>query len=287
MPDRVAVIGIGAMGLVLLKRLRLLGKEVSTFDVSPTAIKKAREAGGTIAASPAEAAHGVSHIHVIVPKDDQLIDVTLGPDGVLKRAAPGTLLFLHSTVMPETTRRIADAALLPKVDTLEATITGIPARLEAGKAQVLVGGPDDLVAQARGYLEQVIGPVNHFGPYGAANIAKLAIAFISGANRVVLAEALSIVEAGGIQPEKFLKVLQQVGAKLPADRWEELFIIKDGHAWHRPSTNLFRKDVGLAAKLAEGFGLDTPVARGAAETAQRWVKEWDEAGITRDPETWG
>lgn len=286
MPDRVAVIGIGAMGLVLLKRLRALGKEVNVFDVAPKAVDKARDAGGNVTASPSEATRGVSHIHVIVPKDEHLIDVTLGPDGVLKGAAAGTFLFLHSTVMPETTRRIADAALRAKVDTLEATITGIPARLEAGKAQVLVGGPDDLVAKARGYLEQVIGPVNHFGPYGAANIAKLAIAFISGANRVVLAEALSIIEAGGIQPEKFLNVLQQVGAKLPADRWEELFVIKDGHAWHRPSTNLFRKDVGLAAQLAEGFGLDAPVARGAAETARRWVKEWDEAGVTRDPETW-
>jgi len=286
MPDRVAVIGIGAMGLVLLKRLRALGKEVHAFDVSAKAMEKARDAGGTAAASAAEAARGVSYIHVIVPKDEQLIDVTLGADGVLKSASAGTLLFLHSTVMPETTRRVADAALASKVDTIEATITGIPARLEAGQAQVLVGGPEDLVAKARGYLEQVIGPVNHFGPYGAANIAKLAMAFISGANRVVLAEALSIVEAGGIQPEKFLKVLQQVGARLPADRWEELFIIQDGHAWARPSTNLFRKDVGLAAKLAEGFGLDTPVARGAAETARRWVKEWDAAGVTRDPESW-
>lgn len=286
MPDRVAVIGIGAMGLVLLKRLRALGKEVNAFDVSPQAIEKARAAGSNVASSPAEAAGGASHIHVIVAKDEQAIEVTLGPDGVLKGASPGSLLFLHSTVMPETTRRIADAALAPKVDTIEATITGIPSRLEAGQAQVLVGGPDDLVAKARGYLEQVIGPINHFGPYGAANIAKLAIAFISGANRVVLAEALSIVEAGGIQPEKFLNVLQQVGAKLPADRWQELFIIKDGHAWHRPSTNLFRKDVGLAAQLAESFGLDAPVARGAAKTARRWVKEWDNAGVTRDPETW-
>lgn len=286
MPDQVALIGIGAMGLVLLKRLRSLGKEVRAFDVSPEKMQAAREAGAQAASSPADAAQGVSHIHIIVPKDDQLLEVTLGPQGVLKTASPGTLLYLHSTVMPDTTRRVAEAAAQAKVDTLEATITGIPTRLAAGKAQILVGAPPELVEKARGHLEKAIGPINHFGGYGAANIAKLSIALISGANRVVLAEALSIVEAGGIDPVKFLKVLQQVGAKLPAERWEELFIIKDGHAWHRPSTNLFRKDVGLAAKLARDFGLDTPVTQGAAQTATRWVKEWDESGVTRDPESW-
>ena len=287
MSDRVALIGIGAMGLVLLKRLRLLGKAVHAFDVAPAAIQKARDAEAQIANSPAEAARGASHIHIIVAKDEQLAEVTLGPEGVLKGASPSALLLLHSTVMPQTTRRIAEAAAQAKVDVLETTITGVPSRLEAGNAHVLVGGPDALVNRSRDYLQKVIGPVHHFGPLGAANIAKIAAALVSGANRVVLAEALSIVEAGGLDPAQFLNVLREVGAKLPAERWEEIFVIKDGHAWHRPSTNLFRKDVGLAAKLAQEYGLDTPVTNGAAQTALRWVREWDEMGVTRDPDTWG
>jgi 3-hydroxyisobutyrate dehydrogenase-like beta-hydroxyacid dehydrogenase len=102
----------------------------------------------------------------------------------------------------------------------------------------------------------------------------------------VLAEALAIVEAGGLDPEQFLNVLRKVGSPLPADRWEEIFVIKNGHAWHRPSTNLFRKDVGLAAKLAQAYHVDAPLTQGAAQTALRWVKEWDDMGVTRNPETW-
>jgi 3-hydroxyisobutyrate dehydrogenase len=286
MSDHVGLIGIGAMGLVLLNRIRMLGREVRAFDVSPAAMQKARDAGAQIAHSPAEAARGASHIHVIVPKDEHLLDVTLGPEGVLKAANPGALLLLHSTVLPKTTQRVADAAAEAKVDVLETTITGVPSRLEAGTAQLLVGGPEALVERSRDYLQSVIGTVHHFGPLGAANVAKIAAALVSGANRVVLAEALAIVEAGGLDPEQFLNVLREVGAKLPAERWEEIFVIKDGHAWPRPSTNLFRKDVGLAAKLAAGYGLDTPVTRGAAQTAARWVEEWDQMGATRNPETW-
>jgi 3-hydroxyisobutyrate dehydrogenase-like beta-hydroxyacid dehydrogenase len=286
MSDQVAVIGIGAMGLVLLERLRMLGKEVRTFDVSPAAMQKARDAGGQIARSPAEAARGASHIHVIVPKDEHVDEVTLGPNGVLKQASPGALLLLHSTTMPQTTQHIAEVAAGAKVDVLEATITGVPARLEAGDAQILVGGPDTLVERSRDYLQQVIGPVHHFGPLGAANIAKIAAALVAAANRVVLSEALAIVEAGGLNPEQFLNVLRKVGSPLPVDRWEEIFVIKNGHAWHRPSTNLFRKDVGLAAKLAQAYHVDAPLTQGAAQTALRWVKEWDDMGVTRNPETW-
>jgi 3-hydroxyisobutyrate dehydrogenase-like beta-hydroxyacid dehydrogenase len=283
----VAVIGIGAMGLVLLKRLRSLGENVVAYDILGPAMEKARVAGARIANSPAEAAHGASHIHVIVPRDEHLVDVTLGPDGLFAGASPRALLLLHSTVMPHTTKRIERAAAGAKTDVLEATIAGIPSRLASGDAQLLVGGPDALVSHSRPYLEKVIGKVNHFGPLGTANTAKLAAALVSAANRVVLAEALAIVEAGGLNPEQFLNVLREIGAKLPAERWEDLFIMKDGHAWHRPSTNLFRKDVGLAAKLAREYGLQTPVAEGAAQTALRWVKEWDDLGVTRDPETWG
>jgi 3-hydroxyisobutyrate dehydrogenase-like beta-hydroxyacid dehydrogenase len=286
MSDQVALIGIGAMGLVLLKRLRMLGKEVRSFDVSAAAMQKAHDAGAQTTHSPAEAARGASHIHVIVPTDEQLVEATLGSDGALNGAFPGALLLLHSTVMPQTTQRIAEAAARAKVDILETTIAGVPSRLEAGDAQILVGGDDALVELSRDYLQQVIGTVHHFGPLGAANVAKLAAALVSGANRIVLAEALAIVEAGGLNPEQFLNVLREVGAKLPAARWEEIFIIKNGHAWHRPTTNLLRKDVGLAAKLAQGYGLDTPVTQAAAQTAVRWVKEWDERGATRNPETW-
>jgi 3-hydroxyisobutyrate dehydrogenase-like beta-hydroxyacid dehydrogenase len=286
MSDQVALVGIGAMGLILLKRLRILGKEVRAFDVLPAAMQRAREAGAQTANSPAEAARAASYIHVIVPNDEQIVEVTLGHDGVLKEASPGALLLIHSTIMPQTTQRIAEAAARKQVDVLDATITGVPARLEAGDAQILVGGPDALVERSRDYLQKLIGKVHHLGPLGAANVAKLAAAFVAGANRVVLSEALAIVEAGGLDPEQFLNVLREVGSPLPADRWEEIFVIKDGHAWHRPSTNLFRKDVGLAAKLAQAYDLDAPVTRGVAQTAQRWVKEWNEMGATRNPETW-
>jgi hypothetical protein len=49
---------------------------------------------------------------------------------------------------------------------------------------------------------------------------------------------------------------------------------------------LFRKDVGLAAKLAQAYHVDAPLTQGAAQTALRWVKEWDDMGVTRNPETW-
>ncbi len=274
MSDRVALIGVGAMGQALLHRLRAAGKEVRAFDASPAALQAAREGGATAAASPADAAHGAAYVHVIVASDDQTIEVTLAPDGVLAEAAAGTLVFLHGTILPATTQRIAEAAARKSVVVLDAPIAAVPKRLEQGDAAFLLGGPPALVEKARGYLLQLGAAVHHFGPLGAGNVAKLARALINAGERVLMAEMLAMLEAAGIDPRQFLEIERAAGRPSTLAQWDKNFVIENGHARHRPATNLFNKDVMLAAKLAEAYGLDAPLTQGAARTSARWVREW-------------
>ena len=278
MPDQVAVIGVGAMGRALLARLRAAGKEVFAFDVAPAAQQAAREGGATVAASAAEAARGAACVHVIVASDEQTLDATLGADGVLKIAAPGTLIFLHGTILPDTTQRIAQAAAKNNVDVIDAPIAAVPSRLQAGEAVFLVGGPAALIEKARPYLLQLGEAVHHFGPLGAGNVVKLARALMNAGERVLLSEVLAILTAGGIDPRQFLEIESAENRPSNLARWKKNFAIANGEARHRPATNLFNKDVMLAAKLAELYGLDAPMSQGAAATAKQWVEAWAKAG---------
>lgn len=273
MSDRVALIGVGAMGQALLHRLRTAGKQVRAYDASPEALQAAREGGASAAASPADAAQGAAYVHVLVASDDQTIEVTLAPDGVLAEAAAGTLMLLHGTILPATTQRIAEAAAEKSVDVLDAPIAAVPNRLAQGSATFLLGGPPALVEKARGHLLQLGEAVHHFGPLGAGNVAKIARALINAGERVLLSEVLAILEAGGIDQRQFM-AHELAAARSNLARWDRNFIIEDGHARHRPATNLFNKDVMLAAKLAETYEIDAPLTRGAARTAARWVQEW-------------
>jgi 3-hydroxyisobutyrate dehydrogenase-like beta-hydroxyacid dehydrogenase len=268
-----ALIGIGAMGKALLGRLQQAGCTVRAYDIAAAGLEAARAAGAETLASPAEAARGAAFIHVIVASDQDVETACLGPGGVLEGAAPDAILFLHSTILPATTKRVAEAAVKREVAVLDATVTAVPARVADGAAVFLVGGDKALVDHVRPHLLSLGREVQHFGPLGAGNVAKLAKNMINAAERVLYDEALKLTEAGGIDARQFLETMQRADQGSFVLRWEKCFTVEGTHAEPRPATNLFNKDVQLAARFAEMSRLDLPIAQGAAATAVRWVKK--------------
>ncbi len=275
MTETVGLIGTGAMGSALLTRINLAGRVAQAYDVNPEAVARAAEAGAKPAGSPAEAASGVETVHVFVRTDEEVRDVMVGANGVLEGAGEGTLVLLHSTVMPETTRRMAAAAEAKGVIAIDAPVTAIPRVVAAGDAVWLVGGPDEAVARARPQLEALGKAVWHFGPVGAGNVAKIAKNFINAAERVVLSETLNMAEAGGLDLATFLEMAVAEDGGSTLSRWERAFELVDNHARPRPASNLLNKDVGLAARLAEVEGVPSPLAHIAADTAAVWVAGWE------------
>ncbi|MDX1483387.1 MAG: NAD(P)-dependent oxidoreductase [Alphaproteobacteria bacterium] len=275
MTDAVGLVGVGAMGSALLKRLHLAGHAVKAYDIAEGQRAHAEAEGAEAVSSPAEAAQGCEIIHVFVRTDDEAEDAVLGAGGVLEGAAAGALVLLHSTVMPETTQRIAAEAEKHGVTVIDAPVTAVPRVVAAGDAVFLLGGSAEAVSRARTQLEALGKGVWHFGPVGCGNVAKIAKNFINAAERVVLAETLNMVEAGGLDVGTFLEMAVAEDGGSTVSRWERAFEIKDNHAHPRPASNLMNKDVGLAAKLADQQGIPAPVARGAADTAAIWVAGWE------------
>lgn len=275
---RVGLIGVGVMGEALMKRLHLAGREVQAYDISEVRMTLAREQGATTVASVAEAARGVDFIHVFVRTDDELIDVTTGKDGILSAAKQGALVFLHSTVMPATSRKIDAVARERGIRVMDVPVTAVPRVVAAGNAVFLMGGADADAAIAAPYLQPLGRAVHHFGPVGSGNVAKIAKNLINANERVALSEVAAIVEAGGLSVKQFFEMAAAVDQGSTVSRWEGAFTIEDGHAVPRPASNLLNKDVGLAAELARALSLKTPMTQAAADTAKVWVAGWEKDG---------
>lgn len=281
MSDTVALIGVGAMGKALLSRLRIANKSVRAYDVSEAGREAARANGAEVCGSAAEAAQGAAYIHIFVRTDDQMIDTTIGPNGVLATAAPGSLLILHPTVLPKTTQQVGEAAKAKRVRVLDVPITSVPAKVQAGEAAFLVGGDKDVADAARPYMLELGASFYHFGPLGCGNVAKLAKNYANAASRIVLDDSLRLVESIGIDPKQFLDMVRDMDQGSLVATWEKTFNIANGHASHRPATNLFNKDLVLAAEYAESAGLDLPVAKGAAVTGLQWAALWERQKAAR------
>jgi 3-hydroxyisobutyrate dehydrogenase-like beta-hydroxyacid dehydrogenase len=214
-------------------------------------------------------------IHLFVRTDEEEIAATMAAGGILEGAAAGTILLLHSTVMPGTTRRVADAAEKVKVDVLDAPVTSVPRHLHGGEGVFLLGGASDVVARVRPHLDMLGKHVYHFGPLGSGNVAKIAKNQINAVERIALAEVTAIVEAGGLDVQAFLEMARATDNGSTIARWKRAFAIVENHAVPRPASNVLNKDIGLAADLARGFGLETPMTQSAAETAKVWVAGWE------------
>ena len=275
MATRVGLIGVWAMGSALMSRLHAAGHEVQAYDISEERMAFAREQGAMTVASVADAARDVDFIHIFVRTDDELVEVTTGAEGVLSTARAGALMLMHSTVMPDTTRKIAAVAKTRKVRAMDAPVTAVPRVVGEGKAVFLIGGADEDAAIAQPYLEPLGRAVYHFGPVGSGNVAKIAKNLINANERVALLEVAALAEAGGLQLEQFFDMAAAVGHGSTVSRWSGAFSVDGNHAVPRPASNLLNKDIGLAADLARAYGLKTPMTQEAADTAKVWVAGWE------------
>ncbi len=283
MPHAVGLIGIGKMGRALLKRLVMEGNSVRAYDIADEAMEAARAGGAEAVGCSAEAAAGARFVHVFVHNDGEVLDACLSDNhGALAGMEPGATLILHSTILPETTHRVAEKANARGIHVLDAAVTAVPRRVAAGEATFLVGGADEVVAAARQHLCSLGTGIDHFGPQGSGNIAKIAKNLGNAVERIMWAETVAIVEAAGLDVRQFMEMAKSVSGGPMVDNWQRVVTIdEDGHAGPGRARGMFSKDIQHARRLAEHYGIDAPVTRETAAAALRQLAAWaeqDEAG---------
>ena len=274
MDYQVALIGVGNMGSALLERLVAAGAKVHAFDIKDSAMQAARERGAQTVASSAEAARGAKIIHVFVHNDQEIFDCMLGDEGVLAGADKGTTVILHSTILPATTKQVAQEATARDVRVIDASVTSTPRYVRAGEAVFLVGGLDELVAEIRPHLEKIGRKVWHFGALGTGNAAKLMKNLSNVMERVMWIETLTAAKAAGIDPRDYAEMLKSVMRGSAVSDWEKIIQIEKGEILPtNPGGNIFRKDVAHALTLVHELGLKLPLVEGTGEAARRYVAD--------------
>jgi 3-hydroxyisobutyrate dehydrogenase len=271
---QVGLVGVGKMGSALLECLVRADAKVRAFDIKASAMQAARAAGAETVANAAETARGSKIIHVFVHNDQEIFDATLGANGVLAGADNGATVILHSTILPATTRRVAEAAQPKGIRVIDASVTSTPKYVRAGTAVFLVGGPDDVVAEIRPHLETIGKKVWHFGAIGSGNAAKLVKNLTNVMERALWIEGLQIVKAAGIDPRQYAEMLKSVMRGSAVQDWEKIIRIENGEIEPTGAGGgIFRKDVPHAIAFMRELGLTLPLAQGTGEAAARWLAE--------------
>ena len=257
--EKIGFVGTGAMGSALLSRLKVANVHATAFDIAPAAMEAARKEGAQTATSAKAVAQASTIVDVVVRTDQEVLDCTMGKDGILEGAAPGTLVLLHSTIRPTTTKRIAEAAAETRVYVIDACMTAIPSAVRQGGLTFLVGGQKALFDRAKPHLMNMAKDAVHMGPLGCGNVTKLFKNMVTASEALIVYEALQIGKAAGIDYKAALDLMQKTKSQHLLDRWDMRFDLSGGDLKFNAGTNLYDKDLPLAAEVGKALGATIPV----------------------------
>jgi 3-hydroxyisobutyrate dehydrogenase-like beta-hydroxyacid dehydrogenase len=222
-------------------------------------MEAARKEGAELAPSAKAVAQASTIIDVVVRTDQDVLECMLGTDGVVEGAAPGSLVLLHSTIRPTTTKKVAELAADKRVNVIDACMTAVPSVVRQGGLTFLVGGQRAFFDRAKPHLLGMAKDAVHMGPLGCGNVTKLFKNMVTAAEALVVYEALQIAKAGGVGYKAALDLMHKTRSQHILDRWETRYEIADGELKFNPGANLYDKDLPLAAEVGKSLGADIPV----------------------------
>ncbi|UOX91704.1 NAD(P)-binding domain-containing protein [Amycolatopsis sp. FBCC-B4732] len=204
---KLGFIGLGVMGAPMAAHLVAAGHDVAGYDVHAAAGEKLAAAGGRAATGVADAVAGAAVVITMLPNHPQVEEVVLAAGGVLDAAEPGALLIDMSTIRPETSIAVAEAARDRKIRVLDAPVSGGQAGAEQASLSIMVGGSEEDFEAAKPVLDAVGKTVVHVGPHGAGQVVKAANQLVVGGIYGLVAEAIVLLEASGVDAATGLDVL--------------------------------------------------------------------------------
>jgi 2-hydroxy-3-oxopropionate reductase len=265
----VGVIGLGAMGGAIAARLLGRGVDVAAFDPRAPARAAVAGRGGRDCGSPAEAAAGADIVLTSLPGAVELREVLFGDAGVLGAAAGSLRIVDMSTLTPRVARELHDEVAAGGAVLLDAPVSGGPDAARGGTLTIMIGGGAQDVDAAQPVLEQ-LGTVYRCGPAGAGQVCKACNQLIVVGTIELVAEALVVAGAAGLDPELVRSALLGGYA---ASRVLELhgarMLERDFTPGGRAKFNL--KDIDALASLADEHGLRLPAFQAAAGQLARLI----------------
>ena len=205
---RLGYVGVGLMGLPMVKRLAPLGYAIRAYDIAPAQGAAAAAAGATAAASPADVVQGADLVLLNLPTTDAVEQAVFGEKGVASALKPPQLVVDFSTIKVDKCKAFGERLRkLTGCGWIDAPVSGGPPASGSGTLTVMAGGEAADIERARTLFADVAGRFTHMGAPGAGMVAKMLNQLIVGAGHAVMAEAIVLAEAAGIDAARLPECL--------------------------------------------------------------------------------
>lgn len=252
------------MGQAFTKRLGARGYRVTGFDIDGEKVERAGKHGVDAATSAADVTERSDIVLMCVVSTDAVHEAVFGPGGVAEAASAEKVLVDHSTTVVETTKIMAEElAERSAMGWVDAPVSGGPPAAESGTLAIMAGGSDADIARVVPVMADLAATFTHLGGVGAGQVTKMVNQILVLNNYCVLAEALALAEAAGIDAAKIPEALApgHAGSNLLKAAFPRM-IARDfepaGYA------RQILKDLDMVHDIAKSLKVPTPMSSQAA-----------------------
>ncbi|MDR3740452.1 MAG: NAD(P)-dependent oxidoreductase [Terracidiphilus sp.] len=279
---KIAFLGLGAMGVPMVRRLAGAGHDVTVWNRSRA--RAAALTGVTVAETAAEAVRGAEAVLTSLFDDTAHEEVLLGASGVLDAMERGALHVSLSTISVALSERLETEHARRGLRYVAAPVFGRPNVAEAAKLWIVVAGSDEDVALARPLLEPLSRGISVVGTAPRqAHALKIGGNFLISTMIYSLSEAFVFAQAEGIDPAAFLEAVNSALFQSPFYAAYSGVMLNPPEV-KRATIALGVKDLNLFRTAAEARGVELALAEhlaGVLAAAQQagWSTEDWAAGI--------
>jgi len=243
------------MGAPIARRLLDAGHTLCVWNRTPGKEGALVEAGAQVLSSPGEACRAAEVWVTMVLDDAALEDVT---EELFRAPGAGAVLVDMSTVSPAASRQVAEAAAAAGVAYLRAPVSGNPSVVTAGNLGIMVSGDEEAFARTEALLRDIGPNVFYVGPGEEARVLKLALNLMIAGNAQLIAEALVLGEANGLDRSKMLEVMGASAAGSPFVKYKSAALVEDDYNATFTSYAMW-KDLTMALAAAHEAHAPLPV----------------------------
>ena len=282
---RVAVIGLGSIGLGIACSLRRAGHEVVGVDVAPDRRAAFEREGGPATGDARAAVADAPCVICAVVNAAQTEAVLFGESGVADAMAAGRVFVSCATIPPESARDLAERVERLGVHYLDAPTSGGEERAMRGETTLIAAGKPEAFAAVGSTLEDFTAAIYRVGDApGAGSAMKLVNQLLAGVHIAAAGEAVAFAARMGLD----LRQVYEVITNAAGNSWmfeNRVPRVLEGDYAPRSAVSIFTKDLGLVLDAARAATFPVPMASAGLQlfemTAAAGMGQEDDISVAR------
>lgn len=257
----VTFIGLGVMGYSMAGHLKKNNYNTTVYNrTTSVADKWVKEFSGIAKSTPGEAVSDAQVVFICVGRDEDLVSVMEGNDGIIKNIRENTIIVDHTTASADIARKYYQKAKENKFHFLDAPVSGGQAGAENGILSIMVGGDEESFQKAKPVMNSYGKTIELIGSTGSGQLAKMINQICIAGLVQGLSEAMAFGKKANLDMEKVLQVI----SKGAAQSWQmenRYKTMLNGQYEFGFAVDWMRKDLSICFNEAEKNGASLPVTK--------------------------